>query len=310
MSCAEQLAELTRRTNVLTFRMPFKRLRPPRNSFAAICVGVATLNIAAASCAHAQSGPAPVSAPAPVRIAAPDTFTIVSKSVGERRRINVHVPSAYARSGNTRFPVLYMPDGGMDEDFPHVVKTVDSLIAARQIRPVIVVGIPNTERRRDMTGPTRIASDSAIAKRVGGSAAFRAFIRDELFPEIEKRYRTTPERSIIGESLAGLFIAETFLMQPDMFTHYVALDASMWWNAGALGDSAASFIKRADSKPRTLYLANSDIKEMGDGVRKLDRALHAAPPRNLKWTYVERLDLNHANIYLGLQTEALVHALK
>lgn len=56
-----------------------------------------------------------------------------------------------------------MPDGGLDEDFPHVVHTVDSLAALGAIRPVIVVGIPNTQRRRDLTGPTRVATDSAIA---------------------------------------------------------------------------------------------------------------------------------------------------
>ncbi|MEO7363098.1 MAG: alpha/beta hydrolase-fold protein, partial [Gemmatimonadaceae bacterium] len=138
-----------------------------------------------------------------------DSFTVVSKSVGEPRLINVHTPRIYGASPAAKYPVLYMPDGGIDEDFGHVVKTVDSLIAAGTIRPVIVVGIPNTERRRDLTGPTRIASDSAIAKHVGGSDAFRRFVRDELFPVIDKRYRTTSERSIVGESLAGLFIVET-----------------------------------------------------------------------------------------------------
>ena len=203
-----------------------------------------------------------------------------------------------------------MPDGGLDEDFPHVVHTVDSLTAAGRIRPVIVVGIPNTERRRDLTPPTRIASDSAIAKHVGGSAEFRQFVQDELFPLIDKRYRTTSERSIIGESLAGLFIVETFLRQPDMFTHYIALDASMWWNGGALADSAGVLLAKADEKPRSLYLAASDIKDMADGVRVLNRTLMATPPKNLKRTYVERLDLTHATIFLGLQVEALVQALR
>src|SRR5437764_7759212 len=102
-----------------------------------------------------------------------DTFTVVSRVIGEPRPINVHVPSSYASSSTLRFPLLYMPDGGLDEDFPHVVNTVDSLIALGRIAPVIVVGIPNTQRRRDLTGPTRVHSDSAIAPHVGGPAAFR-----------------------------------------------------------------------------------------------------------------------------------------
>ncbi len=98
--------------------------------------------------------------------------------------MNVHLPPSYATSGDARYPVLYMPDGGIDEDFPHVVNTMDSLIALGHIRPVIVVGVPNTERRRDLTGPTRVKSDSAIARHVGGSEPFRRFLRDELVPAI------------------------------------------------------------------------------------------------------------------------------
>ncbi|MEO7361738.1 MAG: alpha/beta hydrolase-fold protein, partial [Gemmatimonadaceae bacterium] len=198
-------------------------------------------------------------------IPAHDTFIIVSKAIGEPRTIHVYTPEAY-RISPEPLPVLYMPDGGLDEDFPHIVHTVDSLVKARAIRPVIVVGIPNTVRRRDLTSPTRIKSDSATAPVLGGAAEFRRFVNDELFPDIQQRYRTTSERSIVGESFAGLFVVETFLRTPDMFTHYIALDPSTWWNAGALIDSAPNFIGAFNARPRTLYLAVSDIKEMGEGV--------------------------------------------
>ncbi|MEP6832305.1 MAG: alpha/beta hydrolase-fold protein [Gemmatimonas sp.] len=245
----------------------------------------------------------------PVPIPVHDSFTVVSKALGEPRRINVYTPASY-KNGQTRFPVLYMPDGGLDEDFPHIVRTVDSLVQAHAIRPVIVVGIPNTVRRRDLTGPTRVKSDSAIAPVVGGSAQFRAFVKDELFAEIQKRYRTTSERSIVGESLAGLFIVETFLRQPDMFTHYVALDPSTWWNAGALIDSAPNLIKAFNTTPRTLYLAISDIKEMGEGVIRLDKLLRASPPKGLSWSFRERLDLVHSTIFSALEGPALASSLR
>lgn len=82
-------------------------------------------------------------------LAAQDQFTITSAALGEVRLVNVHAPHGYDAVPAARFPVLYMPDGGLDEDFPHVIATVDSLVAAGAIRPVIVVGIPNTQRRRD-----------------------------------------------------------------------------------------------------------------------------------------------------------------
>src|SRR5829696_6680840 len=69
-----------------------------------------------------------------------ETFTIQSAAVGEARRINVWTPPGYTPRGR-RFPVLYMPDGGVQEDFPHVVAAVDSAVRAGEMRPVIVVGI-------------------------------------------------------------------------------------------------------------------------------------------------------------------------
>ncbi|MBK8673159.1 MAG: alpha/beta hydrolase, partial [Bacteroidetes bacterium] len=150
--------------------------------------------------------------------------------VGETRNINVWTPPEY-KTNTAPLPVMYMADGGIiEEDFPHVANTLAKLIKAKSIPPMILVGIANTQRRRDLTGPTEIEEDKAIAPIVGGSEKFRAFIKEELFPEINKRYRTTNEKSIIGESLSGLFVVETFFLEPDMFDNYIAVDPSLWWN--------------------------------------------------------------------------------
>lgn len=269
----------------------------------------------AGGCAHATGAGLPVVSTAVVQVAAADstlaheTFAIQSIAVGEMRTINVYLPPQYRNAGQ-KFPVLYMPDGGLDEDFPHVIRTVDSLIALGAIRPIMVVGIPNTQRRRDLTGPTRIRTDSAIAPKVGRSAEFRKFIRSELIPEIDRRYRTTHERGIIGESLAGLFIMETFLDEPDLFTHYIALDPSVWWNAGEIVDSAPSHIALFDSSPRTLYFASSLEPGTSVGAAKIDAALTAAHPRGLRWIYAPRPDLTHGNIFRATKPTAVVDAFR
>lgn len=279
-----------------------------KNVFRSLILG------AAAGCAHVSTAPVVVSSPSTTvaatdSVLAHETFTIQSSVLGETRRINIYTPLSY-NSSRDKFPVLYMPDGGLDEDFPHVTRTVDSLIALRAIRPIIVVGIPNTQRRRDLTGPTRFHEDSAIAAHVGGSAAFRRFIASELIPQIDRRYRTTSERGIIGESLAGLFIMETFLDEPALFTHYIALDPSVWWNGGALIDSAGSKIAALDSKQRSIYFASS--LEPGTSVRsaKLADFLRAARPKGLRWTYEPRPDLTHGTIFRGVKPKAIVDAFK
>jgi predicted alpha/beta superfamily hydrolase len=241
-----------------------------------------------------------------------ESFVLHSQILNEDRTINVRLPLAYGASAGARprsFPVLYMPDGGLDEDFPHVTAAVDSLVGERLIRPVIVVGIPNTQRRRDLTSPTSVASEAAIAPKVGGAALFRQFIKKELLPEVNRRYRTTSERSIIGESLAGLFVVETLLEEPRLFTHYIALDPSLWWNHAALLDTARSQLAALDPSPRTLYLASSK-DDIGSRVAQFSALIKEVAPARLTLRYDSRPDLTHATIFHGVENTALREALR
>ncbi|MEO8448570.1 MAG: alpha/beta hydrolase-fold protein [Gemmatimonadota bacterium] len=251
-------------------------------------------------------------APMPPRSAMPpyQTFTIDSRAVAERRTINVYTPPEYSAHPTAGFPVLYMPDGGVAEDFPHVVTTIDSLIRLERIPPLLVVGIENTERRRDMTGPTTVGTDSAIARRVGGSAAFRGFIRDELMPEVRKRYHTTEETSIVGESLAGLFVVETFLLEPTVFRRYIALSPSLWWNHGALLQSLDRRLDAQTGLHRTIYLTAATEPGIGAETASLAAALEARAPADLTWFYEPRPDLAHGTIFLGVAPGAFAKVLK
>ena len=99
-----------------------------------------------------------------------ETFTIDSHVLAETRRINVLVPTSYGEAIDAPLPVLYMPDGGTGEDFLHVAGLVQVSVSSGTMRPFMLVGIENTERRRDMTGPTMNAEDLAIAPLPNGDA--------------------------------------------------------------------------------------------------------------------------------------------
>lgn len=238
-----------------------------------------------------------------------ETLTIISRRLGERRTINIYAPPGYATAGEA-YPVLYMPDGGLAEDFPHVVNTIDSLIRLKRIRPVLVVGIENTERRRDLTGPTTVKSDSAIAPRVGGSATFRAFIRDELMPEVRTRYRCTDETTIVGESLAGLFVVETMLIEPTLFRRYIALSPSLWWNGVELARTAERRMSSLAGSARVLYLAEANESGIREGTAQLAAILKAHAPPALTWYYEPRQDLAHDTIFRGVAPGAFAKVLR
>lgn len=225
-----------------------------------------------------------------------ETLTIKSQAVGESRRINVYLPAGYAQAPEERWPVLYMPDGGLAEDFLHVAGLLQVSAANLTMRPFILVGIENTERRRDLTGPTEQASDRKIAPRVGGSAAFRQFIREELMPAVQARYRTTQERAIIGESLAGLFVVETWVLEPALFDTYIALDPSLWWNKEGLIATAAQTLKtRPASVKPALLVASSSEPTILEPARRFAELLTQAKAAH--WKLLPLPDETHMTVY-------------
>lgn len=234
-----------------------------------------------------------------------ETWTIYSAALAETRRINVYIPAD--RPPGKALPVMYMPDGGMREDFQHVAGLLQVGAGNGTTRPFLLVGIENTERRRDLTGPTDSAKDRSIAPRVGGSAAFRKFIAAELMPEIARRYQVTSESAIVGESLAGLFVVETLALQPDLFDTYIAIDPSMWWNNAALakGFNVSPPVLRAG---KTLYIAASADALGGDGDAELRAG--AAKAAGLKFIYRNWPDETHATIFHPAALRAFRETLK
>lgn len=260
------------------------------------CVSLFCALLAIISVCHAQI---------PDSIPAHDSFQIASTLVGETRTINVWTPPGYAQ-GTEPLMVMYMPDGGVGEDFPHIANTLSALIQSNRIPPMILVGIENTQRRRDLTGPTEVEKDKKIAPVVGGSADFRAFIREELFTEIGRRYRITDERGIIGESLAGLFIVETLLTAPDMFDYYIAMDPSLWWNDHYLVSHASELLSRLPGVEKRLWFAGSDTKDISKYTRELTKILEAGGYDHLKWQYSDEPKEEHSTIYRATKEKALI----
>jgi predicted alpha/beta superfamily hydrolase len=226
-----------------------------------------------------------------------ETFTLDSRVLRETRRINVYMPPGYTDSPGVRLPVLYMPDGGMAEDFLHIAGLVQVSVSNGTMRPFLLVGIENTQRRRDMTGPTENEEDKKIAPRVGGSGAFRAFIRDELMPQVKGRYRTTNETAVVGESLAGLFVVETFLLEPDLFDTYIAFDPSLWWNNQKLVVDTGKQLRARPDLKKALYLACSAEERIGGLTQRFVDALEKNAPKGVRWHYATMPEETHATIY-------------
>lgn len=229
-----------------------------------------------------------------------------SSAVSEERVISIYTPPGYSTSTDS-FPVLYMPDGGIKEDFPHIANTLDTLIKQGKIPAYILVGIENTERGRDLTGASAIKEHEEYGiPMTDGAKNFRAFIIDELIPVINERYRTTGYQGIIGESLAGLFVVETMMLRPEAFNFFIAMDPSIWWNDNITAKNAKNNFNRLPDRRTKLWFAGSGNAEISTRMEELIAQLKAHAPDNLEWTYSPEPSEEHHTIFRATKEKALI----
>jgi predicted alpha/beta superfamily hydrolase len=171
------------------------------------------------------------------------TVRIKSAFLHEQRTINIYLPPGYANNDSTRFAVVYVPDGGIAEDFLHIAGLVqyDAQRWVNRLPPSIVVGIENTNRQRDFTFPVnnldflaKVGYKKTDIPKYGGSGAYIAFLEKELMPYIHQHYKTNGHNTVVGESLAGLFVTELFAAHRTLFDNYVIISPSLWWGNGQL----------------------------------------------------------------------------
>src|SRR5882762_2298735 len=79
---------------------------------------------------------------------APERITIHSNVLNEDREILVRMPPR-AQGNKVKYPVLYLTDG--DGHINEVGAIIDFLASQGRCAPVMIVGIPNTDRTRDLT---------------------------------------------------------------------------------------------------------------------------------------------------------------
>ncbi len=153
-----------------------------------------------------------------------------SEILGETRKLMISLPHGYEES-EQQYGIVYLLDGGWL--FATAVAAVRH--NAQVHIPLIVVGIENTDRTRDLSPPaTKSCGTEAMFETAGGAADFRHFLVEDLRPFLRENYRTTDLSILIGHSLGGLFVFDTLVHQPDSFSAYFCMSPSLWWDDEAL----------------------------------------------------------------------------
>ena len=223
------------------------------------------------------------------------TDKLMSVVLQEQRELNIYLPPSYARDTNRNFPVIYLLDGSADEDFIHVAGLVQFLNMIQVMPESIVVGIANVDRKRDFTHPSSVKEDLKLVPNSGGSAHFIDYIAQEVQPYVEKKYRTTSSKTIIGQSLGGLLATEILLKKPQLFNNYIIVSPSLWWDKESLLSQAWKLLSAHDYSNTKVYLSiGTEGDQMEDDAEKLLQQLRHV--NDLKVIYAPLPDESHLTI--------------
>jgi predicted alpha/beta superfamily hydrolase len=166
------------------------------------------------------------------------------------------------------------------------------------IPKMIIVGIVNTKRTRDLTPTESIINyfgqpDTAKVswmKPSGGNERFLQFIREELMPYVTRNYKTQPYNILAGHSFGGLASVYCLLTHPDMFQAYVSVSPSFWWDREHVLKLADQKLKKGDALQKILFFSDAsegaaDASTFHTNLLKFDALLTAKAMSGLRYQY-------------------------
>jgi uncharacterized protein len=219
--------------------------------------------------------------------------TVHSAVLEEDREIVIYLPPGYPQP-DIRYPVVYMLDG--DSHFHHASGVVQFLTSSGVTAPLILVGVGNTDRNRDMT-PSRSTDTMHVLPTSGGADKFLKFLTGELAAYMKSHYQVGPYKILVGHSFGGLFALHTLISSPESFSAYIAISPSLWWNKRAELDSAKAFFKLHPRLKNSLYMAvGAEGEGMVAAARTFDSVLVKASPMDLRWQFKYMPNENHGSI--------------
>jgi len=249
--------------------------------------------------------------------------SIHSSILNEERKLWIYVPHSGSSNqySQQQYPVIYLLDGS--SNFYSVMGLVQKLSETMIIPEMIIVGIPNTNRFRDLSPTKPAESPFPLPPFVGGGEAFTSFLEKELMPYIESKYQTAPYRMMIGHSMGGLMVINTLLHHSHLFNSYLAIDPSLWWDNDLMVKQADSIFqqKKFDGKSLYIAMANNGITEgmdlstvMKDTTEEsansrpmllFSDVLESRKAYGLRWKFHYYPDDNHGSVTMIAAYDAL-----
>ena len=180
--------------------------------------------------------------------------SIFSTTFNEHKKFWVQLPENYNPKSEEKYPVVFILDGSV---MLQPLETVYSNYWGHYLPHMILVGISNqTNRTRDLTtSQIKMRRGAAFDQDTGGAKKFTEYIEKELIPHIDKNYKTTNYRTLIGHSYGGLFTINMLVNHSENFKNYIAIDPSLDWDNQKLLKQAKEKLTTESFEGKSLFVS-------------------------------------------------------
>lgn len=239
----------------------------------------------------------PVDAQSPATGSGPLRSKIESQVLGETREMIVHLPDSYSSEPQRRYPVIYVLDGTSQDT--HTARSAASMARSGAMPELIVVGLPNVSggRPRDYTPPFIRQDTEDVKSPMGRADRFLEFLKKELIPHVEGRYRTAPVRMLAGHSRGGLFVTYSLLADPLLFQARFAHSPALHREDTLMAKRLSDFLQSQPSANSFFYmsLGTKENEAMAAAFEAVRKEFAANAPPNLRWQADRTPGAEHSN---------------
>lgn len=211
-----------------------------------------------------------------------------SHNLNETRPVLIRLPADYDQHPTKDYPTLYVLNEG--DNFEWASYIVDLQASRFGIEDMLVVGLPHIGNYSGDNYPFQNRESLEPSPR---AQKYSSFIREEVIPYIEKKYRVNGGRFIVGHSLSGLFVTHLFTQYPDAFSTYIVLSPSLH-QAPHMADVMKNFLETSPHTPSQIYmsLGRLEHEQIQQGYAQMRDVFETTAPDALNYqiNYMDHTD--------------------
>ena len=187
-----------------------------------------------------------------------NTVLLKDKHTENEYPITIKLPRSYQKQNQKRYPVVYLLDANYS--LPIASGASRFMMNSGSIEEVILVavgyqkGISGLDSRIHDYTPF---VDKTWKRATGGAKQHLNYLKQTVIPYINAHYRTGTQKTLVGNSLGGLFAAYTLFTEPTLLSSYIIGSPSVWFKENSI---LAMTVQPATNTTK-VYIAVGELEE-------------------------------------------------